>query len=216
MYQAYLSGRAEKGKNFDCESRWCMHDMIRIHINSFPSLFERKYFTDPSESWYQGELGFYDFYIIPLAKKLDQCGAFGVSSDEFLNYAKENRQEWEKKGKDIVATYLEKYKTQEIPEDEEKAPDVEQENEQQPVNIEHGSQFSGAAHDNREYGSYGGDQFNYPVHKQQYGENYDYSAYQGQNEMEQRKYSEYQDGYNRGYQGQYNSEPYNYGEPGRQ
>jgi len=31
-----------------------------------------------------GEIGFYDFYIIPLAKKLDQCGVFGVSSDEYL------------------------------------------------------------------------------------------------------------------------------------
>ena len=41
---------------------------------------------DPAENWYQGELGFYDFYIIPLAKKLKDCGVFGVSSDEYLNY----------------------------------------------------------------------------------------------------------------------------------
>jgi hypothetical protein len=37
---------------------------------------------DPSENWYQGEIGFFDFYIIPLAKKLQSCGVFGVSSDE--------------------------------------------------------------------------------------------------------------------------------------
>ena len=37
---------------------------------------------DPSEFWYQGEIGFFDFYIIPLAKKLKDCGVFGVSSDE--------------------------------------------------------------------------------------------------------------------------------------
>jgi len=42
---------------------------------------------DPSEGWYEGELGFFDFYIIPLAKKLEECGVFGVSSDECLNYA---------------------------------------------------------------------------------------------------------------------------------
>lgn len=41
----------------------------------------------PAENWYQGELGFFDFYIIPLAKKLKDCGVFGVSSDEYLNYA---------------------------------------------------------------------------------------------------------------------------------
>jgi hypothetical protein len=32
--------------------------------------------------WYKGEIGFLDFYIIPLAKKLKDCGVFGVSSDE--------------------------------------------------------------------------------------------------------------------------------------
>jgi hypothetical protein len=64
---------------------------------------------DPSEFWYQGEIGFFDFYIIPLAKKLDECGVFGVSSNEYLNYAMKNRQEWEGKGKEIVADMLEKY-----------------------------------------------------------------------------------------------------------
>ena len=65
---------------------------------------------DPSIGWYQGELGFYDFYIIPLAKKLKECGCFGVSSDEYLNYAMANRKEWEIKGKQIVTQYLEDYK----------------------------------------------------------------------------------------------------------
>uniref|UniRef100_A0A7S2V7Z9 PDEase domain-containing protein n=1 Tax=Entomoneis paludosa TaxID=265537 RepID=A0A7S2V7Z9_9STRA len=63
---------------------------------------------DPSKGWYQGEIGFFDFYIIPLAKKLKECGVFGVSSDEYLNYALENRREWEKKGKEIVAANREK------------------------------------------------------------------------------------------------------------
>lgn len=43
--------------------------------------------TNPADLWYKGELGFFDFYIIPLAKKLSECGVFGVSSDEYLNYA---------------------------------------------------------------------------------------------------------------------------------
>jgi 3'5'-cyclic nucleotide phosphodiesterase len=58
---------------------------------------------DPAEYWYQGELGFFDFYIIPLAKKLRDCQVFGVSSDEFLNYAKQNREEWERRGEEVVA-----------------------------------------------------------------------------------------------------------------
>lgn len=46
----------------------------------------------------KGEIGFFDFYIIPLTKKLKDCGVFGISSDEYLNYALKNRAEWEKKG----------------------------------------------------------------------------------------------------------------------
>jgi hypothetical protein len=67
---------------------------------------------DPSEGWYQSELGFFDFYIIPLAKKLKDCGVFGVSSDEYLNYATANRREWEIKGQQVVAGYMAKYQEQ--------------------------------------------------------------------------------------------------------
>jgi 3'5'-cyclic nucleotide phosphodiesterase len=42
---------------------------------------------DPSDIWYEGELAFFDNYIIPLANKLKECQVFGVSSDEYLNYA---------------------------------------------------------------------------------------------------------------------------------
>ena len=37
--------------------------------------------ADPSAFWYKGELGFFDNYICPLAKKLKECNVFGVSSD---------------------------------------------------------------------------------------------------------------------------------------
>lgn len=62
---------------------------------------------NPAEFWYQGELGFLDNYVIPLAKKLSDCGVFGVSSDEYLNYAMKNREEWELKGERVVAEMIE-------------------------------------------------------------------------------------------------------------
>eukprot|EP00934_Nitzschia_sp_Nitz4_P002089 Nitzschia sp. Nitz4//scaffold18_size181773//131592//134526//NITZ4_001933-RA/size181773-processed-gene-0.62-mRNA-1//-1//CDS//3329540065//2089//frame0 len=65
--------------------------------------------VDPATNWYKSELGFFDFYIIPLAKKLKDCQVFGVSSDEYLNYAEANRQEWEAKGEGLVHTYLENF-----------------------------------------------------------------------------------------------------------
>ena len=43
---------------------------------------------------------------IPLAKKLETCGIFGVSSDEYLNYALQNRAEWEERGQEIVAVWV--------------------------------------------------------------------------------------------------------------
>jgi hypothetical protein len=63
--------------------------------------------TDPSDNWVTGELGFFDYYILPLAMKLKSCGVFGVASDEYLNYAQQNRREWELKGPEIVAEMVE-------------------------------------------------------------------------------------------------------------
>jgi hypothetical protein len=64
--------------------------------------------TDPSEGWYKGEIGFFDFYIIPLAKKLKDCGVFGVSSSEYLDYAMKNRQEWEDRGQERTSEMVER------------------------------------------------------------------------------------------------------------
>lgn len=61
---------------------------------------------DPSKGWYKGELGFFDFYIIPLANKLKECGVFGKGSSEYLDYATRNRSEWEAKGQEAVAEMI--------------------------------------------------------------------------------------------------------------
>ena len=68
---------------------------------------------DPTEGWYNGELWFFDNYVIPLAKKLKDCGVFGVASDEYLGYAVNNRREWMKKGAEIVAQWKEELAEQE-------------------------------------------------------------------------------------------------------
>jgi hypothetical protein len=66
---------------------------------------------NPADGWYKGEIWFFDNYVIPLAKKLKECGVFGVSSDEYLNYALENRREWENKGEEAVARMVAKYQS---------------------------------------------------------------------------------------------------------
>lgn len=66
----------------------------------------------PSFKKYEGELKFFDNYIIPLAKKLKDCNVFGVSSDEVSNYAVRNRAEWEYKGKEIVEEFVAYFDTE--------------------------------------------------------------------------------------------------------
>jgi 3'5'-cyclic nucleotide phosphodiesterase len=62
---------------------------------------------DPLEVWFGGELWFFDNYVIPLAKKLKECEVFGVDCDQLLDYATQNRMEWQNKGSDIVKTWKE-------------------------------------------------------------------------------------------------------------
>lgn len=47
--------------------------------------------------------------MIPLAKKLDECGVFGVASDEGLFHARENMRQWEVDGESIVEEMLQRF-----------------------------------------------------------------------------------------------------------
>ena len=117
-------------------------------FNEMYSAFEHgRASKDPSISWYEGEIMFFDKYVIPvscsliksiafmvfqtpthipsltppmlctlscftgqLAKKLDECRVFGVSSDECLNYANQNRKLWAIRGDEIIKEFLQRYK----------------------------------------------------------------------------------------------------------
>ena len=68
---------------------------------------------DPTLTWYKGEFGFFDFYIIPLAKKLNDCGIAGDAGQEYLTNAVENRRLWEEKGENLVKAYIAEEKKEE-------------------------------------------------------------------------------------------------------
>jgi class 3 adenylate cyclase len=80
----------------------------RLFTEMYQAFLDGRAEKDPSTFWYEGEIGFFDFYILPLAKKLKDCGVFGISSDEYLNYALNNREEWERRGQDVVAQMMKK------------------------------------------------------------------------------------------------------------
>jgi hypothetical protein len=82
--------------------------------------------VDPSTFWYNGEIKFFDTYVIPLARKLKDCGVFGVSSDECLNYAINNRREWESKGQMITTELVSNWKQREAEEEERRRKEQEE------------------------------------------------------------------------------------------
>jgi hypothetical protein len=90
-----------------CAQLFCFHSLSQKWNEK---LFHEMYFAylrnrskkDPSVGWYDGEIWFFDNYVIPLAHRLKECGVFGFSGDEYLNYAVQNRSEWEVKGRDMV------------------------------------------------------------------------------------------------------------------
>jgi hypothetical protein len=81
----------------------------RFFEECYQAYMEGRAEKDPSEYWYEGEIGFFDFYIIPLAKKLKDCKVFGVSSDEYLNYAESNKRQWEDNGREVVQSFVARY-----------------------------------------------------------------------------------------------------------
>lgn len=66
---------------------------------------------NPSIGWYENQLCFYDFYIIPLTLRLLQCGVFGQYGYDFLHHARENRQLWLEQGKQICQQMVDCYQT---------------------------------------------------------------------------------------------------------
>lgn len=69
--------------------------LFREHCMAFDA---GKLPEDPSEIWYDRVLKCMDTKVVPVAVKLKECGILGISSDECLGFAKDNREEWVKTG----------------------------------------------------------------------------------------------------------------------
>ena len=61
---------------------------------------------DPASNWFNGQIGFFDFYVIPLAKRLQQSGVFGIAGDSFVENAVNNKTRWQKDGMMITNNIL--------------------------------------------------------------------------------------------------------------
>lgn len=113
MYFGYLSGRLEKNptegwyegeiwffNNYvstnQAEKSCCCLDLSKDPAVSFGAAL-----IFPNSCGYFVLLDFSLYQVIPLARKLKECAVFGVSSDEYLNYALQNLKEWERKGRTL-------------------------------------------------------------------------------------------------------------------
>ena len=56
---------------------------------------------NPSENWYENQIGFFSHYIIPLSQKMKTCGVFGSTGNVFEYFAMENKKRWIEDGEII-------------------------------------------------------------------------------------------------------------------
>lgn len=85
-------------QHFTVYKKWSLRLLAEMY-NAYKS---GRSLQDPIDGWYERELTYFDSYVIPLSAKLRKIGVFGASCDEFLDYAKDNRVEWEMTGREIV------------------------------------------------------------------------------------------------------------------
>jgi hypothetical protein len=93
---------------YHCMQHWLTYQKFnyRLFEERYVAYLKGKAGSDPPwVGWYRGEMWFFDNYILPLAQKLQDCGVFGVSYHEFINYAEQNRVEWEREGEKIVTQW---------------------------------------------------------------------------------------------------------------
>ncbi|KAL3940805.1 MAG: hypothetical protein SGBAC_004721 [Bacillariaceae sp.] len=79
-----------------------------LFFEMYDAFAEGRSDKDPSDGWYQGELWFFDNWVIPLATNLRQCGVLDIISQQLLRQAKDNRQKWELKGEELCRSMLQK------------------------------------------------------------------------------------------------------------
>lgn len=66
---------------------------------------------DPSQSWFQCQICFFDNYVIPLAKKLDECGVMEDLGTAHVRGARRNRDQWIQMGAQETKRMIRKTRT---------------------------------------------------------------------------------------------------------
>jgi len=85
-------------QGFDQMANWS--DCLYLELRK--ALVEKKG-DDPMNGWFNNQIGFLDFYLLPLARKLDDTGVFGDSRGAvFASIVEKNRKRWTKEGMGVT------------------------------------------------------------------------------------------------------------------
>lgn len=77
---------------------------VRLFEEVYQSFVDKRKDADPSEDWYENEINFFDRFVLPIVRRLQESGAFvAASTDSNMDYAEQNLSQWVDKGRDIVA-----------------------------------------------------------------------------------------------------------------
>jgi hypothetical protein len=91
-------------QGFDQMAKWssCLYLELR-------KAFVEKKGEDPMNGWFDNQTGFLDFYILPMARKLDDAGAFGdTRGSVFVSTVEQNRKRWVEEGMNVTMEIIKK------------------------------------------------------------------------------------------------------------
>ena len=81
----------------------------RLYFEWYEAFLEGRLAADPTATWYQEEIKFFDSIVIPMTNKLKDCGVFGMAGEEAVRCALSNRKEWVVNGGAAVEEFKERY-----------------------------------------------------------------------------------------------------------
>lgn len=103
-------------QNFDTFMKWNQR-LFREILSAYKIEQQCNEVKDPHpvEIWYEDQIGFFNHYVIPLADRLDQSGAFHEEGAKFVDLASKNLRRWEEEGEALTKVMVETTENIELP-----------------------------------------------------------------------------------------------------
>ena len=86
-----------------------------MFLEMYEAFSEGRADVDPIDGWYNGEIWFFDNWVIPLAQNLKTCGVLSIVSDELVERARNNKRRWAVEGEKICRLLWQKARERQFP-----------------------------------------------------------------------------------------------------